>query len=409
MDPSLFPEYRMKMRLLPALILFVSTQFAVNAETFVFKYKEGEKYRYLTEMNEKVYFNDEYSHSAEILYKISVSIEQVKEKKGYLFGVFNISEKIIGERTYLLQDEESLSRFWRDEKGIYEASKTTFYPLIRDIPVFPKSNIEQGGTWEATGDEIHDLREYGYNLPVHTSIKVKYIFEGVENKDDKQIGIISVKYSMYRELPELFNLITLHPVNISGKVKQNVYWDFENGRVYSYEEDFDVVYTMNNGEVVEFIGSSFGELVESPEMNKKKIEQEIKKSLEDQKIRDTTVKADESGVTITLEDIHFKAESDVLMPEEQDKLSKIGAILKKYPERDIFIAGHTALAGTEAGRQTLSEKRAKTVADYLLMLGVREENRLTYKGFGAKFPVADNSSEQGMKKNRRVEIKILEN
>jgi outer membrane protein OmpA-like peptidoglycan-associated protein len=375
----------------------------------VFKYKEGEKYRYLTQMNEKVYFNEEYSHSAEILYKIAVAIEQVKDKKGHLLGIFQISEKIIGDETYQLQDEESISKFWRDEKGNYETSKNTFYPLIRDIPNFPKSDIKQGATWEATGDELHDLREYGYDLPIHSPVKVKYSFEGVEKKGENQIGVIKVNYSLYRELPELFDLPTLHPVNILGRVEQTVYWDFEKGRVDSYEEDFHVVYTMNNYEVVDFVGTSQGELLESPEMNKKKIEEEIKKSIDDQKIRDTTVKADESGVTITLEDINFKAESEVLMPEEQAKLAKIGDILKKYPERDIFIAGHTALAGTEEGRQTLSQKRAKAVSDYLLMLGVRKENQLTYKGFGARFPVADNSTELGMKKNRRVEIKILEN
>jgi len=98
-----------------------------------------------------------------------------------------------------------------------------------------------------------------------------------------------------------------------------------------------------------------------------------------------------------------------LLPSEQAKLDQIAEILGRYGDRDILVGGHTALAGTEAGRQKLSEERAASVAAYLISKGARQTERVVVRGYGATKPVSDNSTEQGKKKNRRVEITILEN
>ena len=99
----------------------------------------------------------------------------------------------------------------------------------------------------------------------------------------------------------------------------------------------------------------------------------------------------------------------MLVDEELEKIRKIAEILKKTAGRDILVTGHTALAGTEEGRQKLSVERAGAVADYLLKLGAKEEKEIMIQGKGASEPVADNSTEEGMRRNRRVEITILEN
>jgi outer membrane protein OmpA-like peptidoglycan-associated protein len=117
----------------------------------------------------------------------------------------------------------------------------------------------------------------------------------------------------------------------------------------------------------------------------------------------------DEGITITLEDIQFQADSARLMPSEQEKLDKIAEILKRYPDRDILIGGHTALAGSAEARQLLSQERAAATADYLIAKQVRSADRIVVQGYGAERPLADNRSEAGMRKNRRVEITILEN
>jgi outer membrane protein OmpA-like peptidoglycan-associated protein len=117
----------------------------------------------------------------------------------------------------------------------------------------------------------------------------------------------------------------------------------------------------------------------------------------------------DEGITITLEDIQFEPDSAILMQSEQVKLDKIAEILKRYPERDILIGGHTALAGTAESRILLSQERAAAAADYLIETEIRTADRIVVQGYGAERPLADNQTEEGRRKNRRVEITILEN
>jgi outer membrane protein OmpA-like peptidoglycan-associated protein len=126
-------------------------------------------------------------------------------------------------------------------------------------------------------------------------------------------------------------------------------------------------------------------------------------------IGDASVRVTDEGITISLENIPFGSDSAVLLPSERAKLDKIGEILRRYPERDILVGGHTALAGAAAGRQQLSLDRASAVSEYLIGKKVRDPSRIVVRGYGAEVPVADNRTEEGMRRNRRVEITILEN
>ncbi len=85
--------------------------------------------------------------------------------------------------------------------------------------------------------------------------------------------------------------------------------------------------------------------------------------------------------------------------------------MKQYPDRDIAVSGFTARAPgyTEEDYQALSEKRARAAAKFLLGQGARRADQITVRGRGADSPIGDNSTEDGRRKNRRVEITILEN
>ena len=72
----------------------------------------------------------------------------------------------------------------------------------------------------------------------------------------------------------------------------------------------------------------------------------------------------------------------------------------------IELGGHTDNVGSEASNQKLSEQRAKAVYDYLVQHGVPAE-RLTYKGYGQSQPVADNSTPEGRRQNRRTVFTII--
>jgi outer membrane protein OmpA-like peptidoglycan-associated protein len=125
-------------------------------------------------------------------------------------------------------------------------------------------------------------------------------------------------------------------------------------------------------------------------------------------IPDTNAKETEEGITISLENIQFEADSARLLPSEKEKITKIAALLERYPDKELLISGHTALAGTPSSRQKLSEERAEAVAKFLVEMGVRSEYSVYTRGFGAEKPIAPNDTEANKSRNRRVEITILE-
>jgi len=136
---------------------------------------------------------------------------------------------------------------------------------------------------------------------------------------------------------------------------------------------------------------------------------EINTQLEASSVADTSARVTNAGVTISLSNIQFLANSAELPTSEKQKVQEIGKILQGIPGRKILVAGHTALAGTTQDRLQTSFDRARAVAEYLITLGVRKSDEIFAQGFGSDRPIADNSTPQGMALNRRVEITILEN
>lgn len=115
------------------------------------------------------------------------------------------------------------------------------------------------------------------------------------------------------------------------------------------------------------------------------------------------------GIAITFDSgILFGFDSSTLQPEAKTNIKKLADILKKYPDSNILITGHTDSDGTENYNQTLSEKRAKSVSDYAMLQGITS-SRLQTIGLGETEPIAANDTDSGKSKNRRVEIAIYAN
>ena len=146
-----------------------------------------------------------------------------------------------------------------------------------------------------------------------------------------------------------------------------------------------------------------------PAADQQAIADKITGLLADSSVTDATVRITEEGVTISLSNMQFPANSSELPESEKAKLMEVAEILKNIPQRKILVSGHTALAGTPEDRVETSYQRARAVADYLVSQGVRQAEEITAKGFGADRPIADNGTPEGMNRNRRVEITILEN
>ena len=114
----------------------------------------------------------------------------------------------------------------------------------------------------------------------------------------------------------------------------------------------------------------------------------------------------ERGLTVYLPDILFASGESTLRQDARDVLAQIAGILLVAPEYKLSIEGHTDNTGRAAFNQRLSERRAATVANFLVQRHISPA-LITTRGFGASRPVASNKTAEGRQNNRRVEL-ILE-
>lgn len=115
------------------------------------------------------------------------------------------------------------------------------------------------------------------------------------------------------------------------------------------------------------------------------------------------------GIRITFDTgILFDVDSYELKEPAKANIKELAETLKKYDDTNVLIEGHTDDTGSDEHNQTLSEKRAKAVAAFAKLNGIAA-SRIATEGYGEKQPVAENTSEGGRQKNRRVEIAIIAN
>ncbi|MFK8014710.1 MAG: OmpA family protein [Gammaproteobacteria bacterium] len=109
---------------------------------------------------------------------------------------------------------------------------------------------------------------------------------------------------------------------------------------------------------------------------------------------------------IDLPGVQFELNSATLLPESTRVLNDAAQTLKNNGDIVVEVAGHTDSTGAASYNESLSDKRAKSVAAYLNARGI-DSARLKSRGYGEAEPVADNATAEGRARNRRVELKIL--
>jgi OmpA-OmpF porin, OOP family len=101
--------------------------------------------------------------------------------------------------------------------------------------------------------------------------------------------------------------------------------------------------------------------------------------------------------------IHFDTGKSDILPDSESTLNEISKLMQQDAGAKLRVEGHTDNQGTAIANQALSEKRAQAVVSWLTKHNIAAA-RLSAKGFGQTKPVADNSTEEGRAKNRRVEL-----
>jgi outer membrane protein OmpA-like peptidoglycan-associated protein len=115
------------------------------------------------------------------------------------------------------------------------------------------------------------------------------------------------------------------------------------------------------------------------------------------------------GIKITFASgLLFDVNKSDLRPQAKANLESLAKVLNKYDDTNILVEGDTDNSGTEEYNQQLSERRAQSVANYLMGLGVTGA-RISTVGLGELNPIASNDSVEGRQQNRRVEVAIFAN
>lgn len=149
------------------------------------------------------------------------------------------------------------------------------------------------------------------------------------------------------------------------------------------------------------VGATAGTLI-SRKMDKAA---EAAKQVEGAQVQEITDVNGLPAVKVTFDSgILFGFNSSKLSDEAKNSLTAFAEVLKSTPDADVAILGHTDNVGTEKANQSVSEKRAKAVAEHLKAQGVEEKQLKDVLGMNFSQPIASNDTEEGRAQNRRVEV-----
>jgi len=129
------------------------------------------------------------------------------------------------------------------------------------------------------------------------------------------------------------------------------------------------------------------------------------KEMQQEVTADASALADEISKTghVAVYGIHFDTGKSDILPDSESTLNEIVKLMQQQPDLKLRVEGHTDNQGNAASNQILSEKRSQSVVAWLTAHTVAS-SRLSAKGFGQTQPVADNTTDDGRAKNRRVEL-----
>ncbi|HEU4747527.1 MAG TPA: OmpA family protein [Gemmatimonadaceae bacterium] len=126
----------------------------------------------------------------------------------------------------------------------------------------------------------------------------------------------------------------------------------------------------------------------------------------DASVEGATVERVGEGIQVTFASgLLFPHDSDVLQPAARANLTELANSLKKYPESQLLIVGHTDDTGSDSYNMALSQRRSDAAAAFLQSQGIAR-SRIQTSGKGESEPVATNESDAGRQQNRRVEVAI---
>lgn len=271
------------------------------------------------------------------------------------------------------------------------------YPTLRGFPSFPKDAVRAGSAWTAAGVRLVDPRNEGARTAI--PLMAEYEYRGQENYKGEAVHRIFARYAT-----RYSSLSGTGLRSAQGRHEVDILISAETGLPRLIRDYLDETFAWADGSTLRFKGFTLIFADAILPMDRETIVQELENQHDELRIDVETV---ETGVRLTVRDLHFAADSDVFLDDERERLDLLARALAQVPGRMILVEGHTAAIGKPDGEMELSVRRAQSLIREMVARGISAD-RFVYKGWGGTRPTASNDTEEGRARNRRVELTILE-
>ncbi|TGK95860.1 OmpA family protein [Leptospira brenneri] len=363
------------------------------------------------------------------------------------------------------KDKEFLSDFTLFRNGRYEVPNEFIMPNLRSFPSFPDTPVSVSDVWKLPAEESFDFSAER----IRVKVLPEYTFQGIapwsEGNYKGNCEKITYTYPIFYNKPEGEKMVPNVPYKIFGFASGTVFFNANRGVPEFKEVKLSYTFIYPNGTVQEANFHIKGVYFLRNQVNAKDKEAIKEDILEDLivgytgnpnqtgewangkpidpkttkpitlpnknlngenlgRITDTgeipspekttdpaklpvTVRTSDDGIVFSLDSILFDFNDSKLKPDAETAVAKIAEILKKYPDREIRVSGHTDNIGKKEYNQKLSEERAKSVLHSLVDNHKMDEKHISFKGYADDIPIVANDTEENRHKNRRVEITLV--
>ncbi len=377
-----------------------------------FAHSENRNYTLVERTDLRRYDNGKYTGL--MSREIKAFIVPVRTESGFLYdGSFYVNQDTRRGVSFLKGGihEAIASEFAISDDGYFKMINDKGYPSFRSFPSFPQKEINPGDSWEAEAERAVDPLNKGIFTRMPMYIQYTYLRDEIYN--EQEVYLLSAKwatrYGSGTKYVDLYGDESL--LSASGNHSATIYVSKNTGNALVVRDYVEETFSYSDGNKITFKGTIALFTEYPPTVNEEEIIAAFT-NVDDKNIdlpgsEDFEVTKTNAGIMFSLSNLKFKPDSAELLEGEAQKLVKIADVLKKLPQSQFLVEGHTASTGNEKGEMMLSLERARSVIAALVKLGVPEQSFIC-KGSGGRRPVADNSTPEGKAKNRRVEITILE-
>lgn len=380
-------------------------------------YNGGKSYDYIERTDLRRYDNGKYKGlvSREVRSQI-INTEAPSSKNdsyegSYYEGSFYVYEatKRANAEVFPSLDDSIPSSFGITPEGSLEMYEDNGYPTFRGFPTYTAKKIKPGDKWKAKAVRTVDPLNKGIFTKVPILVEYTYLRDEIYNGEE--VFLLSAKWATRYGAKSYIDFggdKTL--VEAQGSNSATLYVSKKTGMAIVIRDTVDELYTYSDGNKIALKGTINIFTKYQPAVNDDEVYGAIQRvtGISDEQIESNIVSVENTsnGIRLSIPNLQFKSDRADLLDSEKERLDKIAEILKSSGTSMLLIEGHTADTGNPTGELALSKERAKVIATEMVKRGISSE-RFVIKGRGSEQPIADNSTKEGMAKNRRVEITIL--